>query len=337
LIRPLTSLRFFAALMVIAHHYWNFAAGYAGVTFFYVLSGYILAVNYPALHGWTGYRRFWRNRFARIYPLHLFTLLASLPVAAWGFEEFVANATLSHSLVPSWSFWFSFNAPSWSISNEAIFYAGFPVLLWAARKGWLVAAALAALVLTALIWAWLRPQVTLDDGPTRFLFYIFPPTRMVEFFIGVWLALQNKQLWFGFSAEATALCLFAAGLLSASWLPGSFAASIIFLPGAVALVAVFASSRGPLAGLLSQRVLVELGNASFALYMVHYLVKVYAESFTEWSLEVSVAAAIVAVALSLVLHRALELPLQRVIRRKPNGVQDAETGQSSEGLSRRGR
>jgi len=33
LIKPLTSLRFFAALMVVAHHYFGFTAGFSGVVF----------------------------------------------------------------------------------------------------------------------------------------------------------------------------------------------------------------------------------------------------------------------------------------------------------------
>lgn len=67
----LTSMRFFAALMVVAHHYdyKDFRLSYCGVTFFFILSGFILAVNYDGgnLH------RFFVKRFARIYPTHLAT------------------------------------------------------------------------------------------------------------------------------------------------------------------------------------------------------------------------------------------------------------------------
>jgi len=68
-VKPLTSLRFFAAWLVVCHHFFAFEAGYAGVTFFFVLSGFILALNYagrvdtPAQR-----RRFWLKRAARVYP-----------------------------------------------------------------------------------------------------------------------------------------------------------------------------------------------------------------------------------------------------------------------------
>jgi peptidoglycan/LPS O-acetylase OafA/YrhL len=75
----LTSLRFFAALHVVCFHFLAFkivsgerwlgqisSIGYVGVSFFFVLSGFILVYTYagrdiPA-------RDFWRARFARIYP-----------------------------------------------------------------------------------------------------------------------------------------------------------------------------------------------------------------------------------------------------------------------------
>ena len=78
-IKPLTSLRFFAALMVLASHYWKFEAGFSGVTFFYVLSGYVLAINYAGKLVTQGDRRlFWWKRFARIYCLSIKLLTIKL-------------------------------------------------------------------------------------------------------------------------------------------------------------------------------------------------------------------------------------------------------------------
>ena len=84
-IPSLTGLRFIAALMVFFSHFQTPGlyqplsltqqSGYVGVTFFFVLSGFIIAINYL--------EKFEKNpiqntysyllaRFAKIYPLYLF-------------------------------------------------------------------------------------------------------------------------------------------------------------------------------------------------------------------------------------------------------------------------
>ena len=83
----LTGLRFFAAEMVVIHHFSNFATlpflwryqgfGATGVTFFFVLSGFVLTWSFRPAD--TPGRFYWR-RFARIWPLHAVTTLLALPV-----------------------------------------------------------------------------------------------------------------------------------------------------------------------------------------------------------------------------------------------------------------
>ena len=75
----LTSLRFFAALAVVIHHTRNAWAntvvtdyigqvGWLGVSFFFILSGFVLMWSYkPSL----SFRDFIIRRLIRIWPLHL--------------------------------------------------------------------------------------------------------------------------------------------------------------------------------------------------------------------------------------------------------------------------
>src|SRR5690554_5743831 len=87
----LTSVRFFAALYVLVVHFGmhmfegtpleGFATlGSTGVSMFFVLSGFILTYTYAGRSSKPG--RFWWARFARIWPVYVLSLVASLP-AYW--------------------------------------------------------------------------------------------------------------------------------------------------------------------------------------------------------------------------------------------------------------
>src|SRR5438270_13969844 len=86
----LTSLRFFAALHVMFFHLYAMrvtdwtgwrrqisSIGYVGVSFFFVLSGFILVYTYADRP--ISAVEFWRARFARIYPSYLFSLVFTAP------------------------------------------------------------------------------------------------------------------------------------------------------------------------------------------------------------------------------------------------------------------
>lgn len=292
LVKPLTSLRFFATLMVLTHHYFGFMAGFSGVTFFYVLSGYILTVNYAGrVNSWPEIKLFWWKRIARVYPTHLLMLVFLIRGSALSALPF--NLLLIQSWIPAQSVYFSFNGPSWSLSNEAAFYGFFPWLVpfVTPRK---LALWGAALITAALL---MRAD---------FLFYIFPPVRVFEFALGIGIALHGPNRRIGLVGEILAIAL-ASFCVSAFYLhPGALGWSIIYTPGAVALIYVFSRSSGPIAALLSVAPLVLLGEASFMLYMIHIPLTAYLP------IKLPVLS-IVAIALSLALHLLFERPAQRAL------------------------
>jgi hypothetical protein len=84
-LNALTSLRFFAAALIVLHHsrgrfgfsenlLYPFQPDQA-VSFFFVLSGFILVYVYPSLNSWKDKRRFLLTRFVRLWPVHLATWL----------------------------------------------------------------------------------------------------------------------------------------------------------------------------------------------------------------------------------------------------------------------
>ena len=152
-IDALTGLRFFAALWVFLYHIgrdfikpvipelWPvykplFNGGGLGVDLFFILSGFVIAYNYynDFSEKKENYFHFLFKRFARIYPVHLFTLCLLLPVSFaftndWflfgSLESFFHHLVLLNSLsVPV-----QWNNVSWSISSEWFAYCTFPIYI----------------------------------------------------------------------------------------------------------------------------------------------------------------------------------------------------------------
>ena len=156
-LKPLTALRFFAAFWVVLYHYWPnldvgftpavAAKGYLGVEAFFVLSGFILCHVYLSGFGEGRFRYgdFLWNRLARVYPLHLATLvgIGAMAIGATAAGMAVDPNILSWKALPAnlllvhaWGFapvagW---NHASWSISAEWFAYLAFPAFAFAAWK-----------------------------------------------------------------------------------------------------------------------------------------------------------------------------------------------------------
>src|SRR5438270_7928300 len=111
-----------------------FGYGYIGVSFFFVLSGFVLTwstADIPA-------RRFWWLRFARIWPAQalvaalVFVFLMQGRPPDWPGRA--ADFLLVQSWWPSSDVYFGGNGVSWSLSCEAFFYVVFPALAIGIRR-----------------------------------------------------------------------------------------------------------------------------------------------------------------------------------------------------------
>ena len=158
----LTSLRFFAALMIVYHHSTgqfgikgisgiNFGQG---VSFFFVLSGFILAYVYPKLESWIEIKRFLRARVARLWPGYVASFLLGFWLApyAWDTKIAITNLLMVQAWIPMSSYYFSYNAVSWSISTEFFFYFIFSFLIINWNSTWLIKLGLSGALLIALMY-----------------------------------------------------------------------------------------------------------------------------------------------------------------------------------------
>lgn len=329
----LTSLRFTAALGVVLCHgtarftphsllrdVWQY--GYVGVGFFFVLSGFVLA--------WTRReddtpRRFYRRRFARVYPMHALTLLVALALLAPRDLVFrPASWLVSLLLAQSWLPFISqagTNEVSWTLCCEAFFYACFPFVIGRLagldRRRWMVALSLAGL------WIISGPVAlrVLTDQP-EWVLMSNPVYRGGEFMLGILLCLGVQRQWlaprFGVLPGSVAA---AAVLVALALAPGTVAADIAnaaMIPAVTLLIV--GAARSDLSGrrgLLTRRSLVCLGKWSFALYMTHALLLYAREAWFPGrgsgvvALAVFVAAAVAASAAA---YRWCEFPLERNLR-----------------------
>jgi len=347
MLRPLTALRFGAALLVFPWHAaatrgiaMHYSLGYAGVTFFYVLSGFILAHTYGAVveRGLTrrSVARYLVARFARIYPVHLCAMLLTLGVLIWiggdhwsaadarlRVAEVASQVVLVQAWFPSQDVHFGVNGPAWSISVECFFYALFPLLLFAALRTF--RAASWRLVLCAAAAAWASFALFLLTIPAAFdqwSLYVFPPVRLIDFASGILLALvyakrANAKLPIDATVlEAAALVGMALAAGCSVLTPQSLHFSAVFLPFCGFAIYVFALGAGRISGVLASPVAVRLGEASYAFYLLH----LNAIHVVEHTLRgrsngaafgVSLALSIL---LALAVYSGVEAPLRRRIR-----------------------
>lgn len=302
----LTSLRFFAAMAIIAFHFSiNNAAlipaflyaiikhGNMAVNFFFVLSGFVLAYTY--LDRPVEPRRFWIARFARIYPVYLLALLLSLPAYLAAIDltsgrDFVAAITTLFSEVTLLQAWLplygcGINCPGWSISAETFFYLLFPFVgVYLARlRTWplfLVALGVWIVAISINTPLWLT-YAAMSDGEIKRMvgdFIGFNPFLNLSAFIvgiatGIAFLRQNytnrDKPW---SPWVTALEIGALAValvvIAYSGIPHALLRTGIASPLFAAIIYTLALGKGGIARILSHPRLLILGEASYAIYIL---------------------------------------------------------------------
>ncbi|MFI2764743.1 acyltransferase family protein [Streptomyces echinatus] len=344
----LTGLRWMAALLVFGLHVnnfgylggtggrlvnWAFSPGATGVSFFFVLSGFVL--TWSARPG-DRPLSFWRRRIARIYPVHLVTLVVAFVVACTlthqarpTAKQALSNALLLHSWWQPW--WQTLNPVSWSLACEAFFYAVFPLLIPLLRRlgargatalGGLSAAALLVLAWTDLHHWWSHS------------IYSFPAARLPEFVLGAVTArLVLLGRWRGPGMEASLALAVIGYFLVPQATHGGYPATVCTITGFALLIpaAAVADLHG-LPSLWRRGWMVRLGELSFAFYMIHLLVLRSATSLlgtkprfgAPAGLAVTAGAFAVSLALSWVLYEAVERPARRLLLRRRRAVPPPE-------------
>ncbi len=304
----LTSLRFFAcAAIIFLHSAWffldiEFMKNWQldeGVTFFFVLSGFILTYVYSDLRGGHNIKQFLANRFGRMVPSHIlltFLTLAILPCSCATVGSFLANIFLVQSWIPRREYYFGLNAVSWSICAEIFFSVAFVMLIRPWKGGWIGKITLAFLI-TAL--ACICAQLCMSSGNHSFfkfdeeyLLKINPLVRTFDFVLGMatailWMRFQHLIKLSARTVTFIEIILIAIILFETTQITTlieKFFPALKHYPAVIycmthggcspifaLAIFIMAMQKGYIAKALTNPILVWLGEISFSMYMIHFI------------------------------------------------------------------
>jgi peptidoglycan/LPS O-acetylase OafA/YrhL len=299
-IRALTGIRAMACFWVLAFHLHEYFPhlfavvdahsssrplheGFLGVDLFFLLSGFILSYTYDRPGVMTtvdGYFRFLGLRLARIYPVHLVTLLAMVPFGfeihkilhAWPIWASPRLFVASIFLVNSWSVPVigSWNVPAWSVSAEWFAYLLFPAYLLVTRR----------LKTPAVALGFIAGCVVVLIGLCRsFSFTVSSPYGMLRIALEFPIGSAMYQLYrmnFGEQGLRSgradlAVLVGIAGVYAVSEsLPGQMGWQVFCVPFLALVLYGVSWGRGFFAWFLATPVLEFGGRASYAVYMVQF-------------------------------------------------------------------
>jgi peptidoglycan/LPS O-acetylase OafA/YrhL len=299
----LTGIRCFAALNLVFFHFADprsfgplspvVNGGYISVSFFLLLSGFILTYNYAdrAQQGALAARSFWSARFSRLYPVYAFSLLLSagtlvLEVQAHTRFDFGLGLILTPLLLQGWhplltNFW---NTPAWTMSTEAFFYLLFPWLITRRRPRQartilfiLFAVWLSSLVLPAL---YMHFNPDGDVHPDRYSTGVWmralkfmPLQHLPSFLFGMALGFLNEKIrpesrkrvaagLIAFAALYLVLCV-------GDRLPYVMMHDGLLMPLFAGVILCLAG-RNRIAWFFGLLPFIAIGEASYCLYLLHF-------------------------------------------------------------------
>ncbi|MEY4241979.1 MAG: hypothetical protein RJA14_1675 [Pseudomonadota bacterium] len=343
---PLTGVRFFLALGVVLFHYqlqWTLPGdggllnrARLAVDVFFILSGFILTHVYLQGDGTLNYRRFLTARFARIYPAHLFILLAMLglvlaaPLFDVGLEpgrfnpaDFVGTLLLVQAWFPRETL-VLWNGPAWSLSAEWFAYLAFPayaaLALRLRTRPWVIIA-LAVMVFVALdaIYRAQFGRVLPRAEDSMGILRIVP-----EFLYGIGLYYLGQR-W-TLSPRASVVSALATTVTLLSLMQFGVDDRIIVAAAGPFILSLALLEKARVRTFLSHPVVLFAGEASFALYLVHIPILMVwrnaAQAFTGWPGDYRMGVAeltamlVLTLAAAAAIHVFVEQPGRRWLRER---------------------
>lgn len=297
----LTALRGIAALLVAVFHFemavarfvpaaqsMFFEKCYLMVDLFFLMSGFIMLHVYSSEFKNNIQAKSLKNflvaRFARVYPLHLFSLLLLVVIVRWLTDwgnppilleqpaDILPNIFLLHSF--GFTKIYSWNIPSWSISAEWAAYLLFPIIALCINKKKAITVILLALLIVAAYYSimYLLPRknpinpaipvphnlnTTFDYGYIR---------GIAGFITGIliYLLYEVRAVKKAFSSDIVSLLIILSITISMHFALNDSLTVLLF----AMLVLSFTANNGRIAKFCNRKILQFLGDISYSVYLM---------------------------------------------------------------------
>lgn len=301
--------RFIAALAVVVHHfgqdiypfnkgllYKTVHFGDEFVNYFFILSGFIMVVAYYKPNNATLFinkKKYLVNRFARIYPVYLLSLLILLlnvvTINTELYNHFGIRFLIELLLLQSWTGKPSLNFPGWTLSVEMFFYICFPFLLKFLSKRTNMFLLLTSIFIFLLNFAaniYFSNHYSLDSS-IGLIQHFFPLFHIVTFIEGIiaglifmknYTFMKEKQLKVKIVAYSLALTYLIISIYGFNF--QKYHHNGLLVPAYFSFIVAF-SLESRWTATLSNTLFIYLGDISYSLYILQVPVWLFFTFFTK--------------------------------------------------------
>lgn len=334
--------------------------GYLAIAIFFTLSGFVLAYNYDGIDTAEKRQRFWLGRVSRIYPVYLVGWVLMAPIEIDSILQLrstgavvrrtISNGLTSLFLMQAWipHYALVWNTPCWALSCELFFYILYPFLLpivqtWKERTlivaiacTWVLSLIIPVVAILLSVGGFglkYANEITRTSVLVSFIKF-HPIMRLPEFFIGVLLGRMylikskaaaahpmKKKSKFYAPTRITIIILCCGFLASHIYQPLIYCGGLLTIVIGMHVYGL-ARDRSLIPGILRHKLFVVLGQASYAIFILHYPISLWFTNMdkdhlsAQYPLTVFLLYLIVTTGISCLTFRWVEEPCRRTLREK---------------------
>lgn len=288
----LQALRGYAIVGVfLCHEHVLDVGGQWGVSVFFMLSGFLLVYKYyksDILRCSVVNNFFFAvNRIKKLYPLHIVTMImGTILELQYGIDnkmqfaiKIISNIFLIQAWVPKQGIYFSLNGVAWYLSTLAFLYFIFPYMIKIIQSYKTDSIAITSMITSFLFLVGGGKLFSVLNMDLTWSNYVFPVYRLLDFFIGCNLGYlflnqkrKEKNIIKSNILEIVSLVMVIFSMLKFYNASMWYQYTILFVPSSISLVYIFADNKGMITKLLTNKVIIFIGNISPYIFLFHRLV-----------------------------------------------------------------